>query len=146
MKIIDFFIAVNNVTNRNAFSVLNKIKFYSIVRYLNRNIAYVVLRIIYSITKSGRHNQIAGNKFCPFIVSLTSFPARIDNLDLTLETILRQELKPFKILVYLSKEQIRDRSFLSQRLLGLEKRGVEFVFVDGDIKSHKKYYYVLRDF
>lgn len=75
------------------------------------------------------------------IVSLTSFPARIEKVWLTIETMLRQSIKPKFIILWLSKEQFASKSVLPKNLLSLEKRGLKIEIMDGDIKSHKKYYY-----
>lgn len=75
------------------------------------------------------------------IVSLTSFPARINRVWLVVETLLRQSLKPKSIILWLSKDQFYNINCLPKRLVALEKRGLRIELVDGDIKSHKKYYY-----
>ncbi len=75
------------------------------------------------------------------IVSLTSFPARIRSVWLTVETILRQSVKPQYIILWLSKDQFPSKTLLPNNLVSLEKRGLRIELVDGDIRSHKKYYY-----
>ena len=75
------------------------------------------------------------------IVSLTSFPARIEKIWLTIETMMRQSVKPRLILLWLSKEQFSSKSALPKSLLSLEKRGLRIELRKGDIKSHKKYFY-----
>lgn len=75
------------------------------------------------------------------VVSLTSFPARINKVWLVVETILRQSLKPKSVILWLSKEQFDGVECLPKKLVALEKRGLRIEFVDEDIKSHKKYYY-----
>jgi len=146
MKIVDVFIKINDFTNHKKILFLNKLKFYSIVRFLNRNVAYFILRFFYFLTSRNKQYSLGGGRSCNVIVSLTSFPARLEDLNLTLETILRQDLQPNRILVYLSSDQISSLNLLPLRLSKLTKRGVEYIFVEGDIKSHKKYYYSLKDF
>lgn len=81
------------------------------------------------------------------IVSLTSFPARIRRIHLVIESLLRQTLPPEKIVLYLSREQFGDLSVLPGKLLKLyRKRLVDIELVDGDIRSHKKYYYAFREY
>lgn len=79
------------------------------------------------------------------IVSLTSFPARINNLWIVVESLLRQTVRPQKIIIWLSKDQFTSQS-IPLSLQELEPRGVEIRFVDRDIKSHKKYYYVFQEY
>ncbi|NLM66032.1 MAG: hypothetical protein GX180_02490 [Enterococcus sp.] len=75
------------------------------------------------------------------IVSLTSFPARINKVWLTIETILRQKEKPNQIFLWLYKDEFKGKTSLPQNLLRLEKRGLEIRFCDENLKSHLKYYY-----
>lgn len=79
------------------------------------------------------------------IVSLTSFPARINDVHLVINCILRQTILPKKIILWLSKEQFNEIQ-LPHELLMLQGDIFEIRFVDGDIRSHKKYYYVLNDY
>lgn len=80
------------------------------------------------------------------IVSLTSFPARIGQVWLVIESILRQQVKPHRIILWLSKEQFSSIDILPQRLLSLQSRGLEIRMVDGDIRSHKKYVYAFKEY
>lgn len=81
------------------------------------------------------------------IVSLTSFPARIDEAWQVIECILRQTYKPKKIILWLSKEQFpRLKNDIPTSLYKLENDFFEIRFVDGDIRSHKKYYYVACEY
>lgn len=81
------------------------------------------------------------------IVSLTSFPSRISTLYLVIYSLLRQETRPDKITLWLSADEFPNgKADLNTQLTELEKYGLEIYFVDGNIRSHKKYYYVFRQF
>lgn len=80
------------------------------------------------------------------IVSFTSFPARIENVWQVVECMLRQTYRPKKIFLWLSSEQFPSKDNLPQSLLELENDIFEIKFVDGDIRSHKKYYYVAKEY
>jgi hypothetical protein len=80
------------------------------------------------------------------IVSLTSFPARINRVWLVIETIFRQTKKPEKIILWISKEQFPSLNFLPKRLLKQIDRGLDIRIVDNDIRSYKKYYYTLKEY
>lgn len=80
-----------------------------------------------------------------YIVSLTSFPGRINEVWTTVETLLRQSVKPDKIILWLSEVQFPDK-VVPQSLLDLRSRGLEIEFVKDDIRSHKKYYYAFERF
>lgn len=79
------------------------------------------------------------------ICSLTSFPARIDQVWVAIECLFRQSILPDRIILWLSKEQFPD-SKLPESLMRQQKRGLEIEFVADDIKAHKKYHYALKRF
>jgi len=104
------------------------------------------LSIYYKFLSDKRKNSLHSikKKKAPVYISLTTYPPRITTLWLTLETLLHQTVLPDKIIVYLSRKQFSDESKLPKILLKQQKRGIDFVFVDEDYKSHKKYYYLLK--
>lgn len=79
------------------------------------------------------------------IVSLTTFPPRINHVILTLKSILNQSVKPARIMLYLSEEQFVYNS-LPKSLKNLQEYGVTIEFVKGDIKSYKKLLYAKSQF
>ena len=79
------------------------------------------------------------------IVSLTSFPKRIDTLWITVETLLRQTMKPDEIILWLAEEQFNGIDSVPQKLLEQQKRGLTIRFCD-DLRSHKKYYYAMQEY
>lgn len=92
----------------------------------------------YGITKEKRSQKI--------IVSLTSYPRRICTVFLTIETLLRQNMKPDMIIIWLANEQFPNGlEDLPVNLTSLQNRGLTIRFCD-DIKSHKKYYYVMQEY
>lgn len=79
-----------------------------------------------------------------FIVSLTSFPARISQIWITIETILRQSFKPDEIILWLDEEQFKGIE-LPETLVRLKSRGLTIRFCN-DLRSHTKYYYAIQQF
>ena len=77
------------------------------------------------------------------IVSLTTFPARIDAASYAIKSLFNQTLKPDKIILWLAKEQFCDFQF-PDILQALCDRGMEIRFCE-DLKAHKKYYYALKN-
>ena len=78
------------------------------------------------------------------IVSLTSFPARIGNVYLTVESLLRQKVRPQRVVLWLSEEQFKGIS-VPASLRKLEKYGLDIEFCE-DLRSHKKYYGSMRKY
>lgn len=80
------------------------------------------------------------------IVSLTSFPARIEYVWQVVECMFRQSKRPEKIILWLSKEQFPDFNYLPKSLTERLCDSFEIRLMEGDIRSHKKYYYVLKEY
>lgn len=80
------------------------------------------------------------------IVSLTSFPARIDLVYITIRSILNQTQRPQKIVLWLGDEQFPFREkTLPKSLLDLKSAGLEIEFCE-DIKAHKKYFFAFQKY
>ena len=79
------------------------------------------------------------------VCSLTSFPARIDEIWISIETIFRQTYKADEIILWLSKDQFLGRE-LPQSIQNCQEKGLTIRWVDGDLRSHKKYFYVLQEY
>ncbi len=78
------------------------------------------------------------------VVSLTSYPARLDRLHLTIKSIFRQTCAADRIILYLGEDC--NSSELPKNLLRLKKHGLEIVYVEGNLGPHKKYYYSVKDY
>ena len=81
----------------------------------------------------------------PVIVSLTTFPARIDYVHLAIMSLLNQTVKPERIILWLASEQFRDVK-IPDTLKDLCRYGLEIRYCEEDILAHKKYYYAMRTF
>lgn len=78
------------------------------------------------------------------IVSLTSFPARIESVAITIKSLLMQSLKPDEMILWLAQEQFPQKeNGLPARLLELKKYGLTINWCN-DIKSYKKLIPALR--
>ena len=82
------------------------------------------------VTKEKRDLQI--------VVSLTSYPKRIDTIYLAIRTILNQTLKPDHVILNLATEQFPEgEESLPIKLLDLKHYGLEINWTE-DIRSYKK--------
>lgn len=127
-------------------------KFGKIGKALNRFVRIFVKRHLDSKMKSYFINNPidvgvnkSQNRKRKLICSMTSFPARIDEVWICLETIFRQTLKADEIVLWLSKEQFEGIK-LPESLINCEKKGLTIRWVDEDLRSHKKYYYALQEY
>lgn len=74
----------------------------------------------------------------PLVVSLTSFPARAKAVSYTIESILSQEVKPDRVVLWLADSQFPNKEKdLPKRLLRLREYGLEVRWTT-DIRSFKK--------
>lgn len=81
------------------------------------------------------------------IVSVTTFPKRIDKIWIVIESLLHQTLPPKIVILTLSKLQFPSKADLPNQLLKLEEEGaVEIIWTNDDLRSHKKYYYVMQKY
>lgn len=79
------------------------------------------------------------------IVSLTSFPDRIQTVWITIATILNQTVKPQKVILWLASEQFpQGEAELPQNLLKFKQYGLTIRFCE-NLYSHKKYFYAMKE-
>ena len=79
------------------------------------------------------------------IVSLTTYPDRFNVVHLAIESLLNQTIKPNKIVLWLSKEEVK-KFPLPKRIYKLQKRGVSLKFVNENLRQYKKLIYALREY
>lgn len=90
--------------------------------------------------------KIEGSNRTRVIVSLTSFPARINDVWKTVVSLMNQDYQPDKIILWLAREQHHSIKLLPKSLTRLVSYGLEIRFVDLDYRSHKKYLYAFSEF
>lgn len=89
------------------------------------------------------NKSIINNK--KIVVSLTSFPERINYVYKTIYSIMNQSLKPNAIILWLSVSQFPEKdSDLPNELIALKKYGLTIKWVDEDLKSYKKLVYTIQ--
>jgi hypothetical protein len=124
---------ISKITNRIIAKILKRILDFTVPRYFEKT----QKNYPFGVNRISNEEEI--------IVSLTSFPARIDYVWITVECLLRQSNPPNRIILWLSRLQFEGHN-LPQRLIEQKKRGLDIEFVEDDIRSHKKYYYCLERF
>lgn len=114
---------------------MNVIKFikYKIslfIKYIKELINIILLRI------KGRKPFINNNN-SNIIVSLTSFPARINQAWISIETIFQQNYKPNKVVLVLSEIEFPNKK-LPKKIQQQIHRGLEIIWTNDNIRSYKK--------
>lgn len=79
------------------------------------------------------------------IVSLTTYHKRLPIVHLTIESILNQSVKPNKLILWLSNEDLTDGK-VPVKLTKLESRGLDIRVMDENIRSYKKLIYTLNNY
>jgi hypothetical protein len=74
-----------------------------------------------------------------FVVSLTSFPARIGTLHFVIQSLLEQTCVPEEIHVWLGADEIPNRNWLPRALLDFEKRGLHVHFAPRTFHQYDKF-------
>lgn len=77
------------------------------------------------------------------VASLTTFPARINQVRYAILSILLQTVRPHRIVLWLAREQFPEEE-IPENLRDLCQHGLEVRFCD-DLRSHKKYCYALQE-
>lgn len=78
------------------------------------------------------------------IVSLTSFPARLEYVYICLAQLFNQSLAPDRIILWLAEPQFPSKQ-LPENLTPYIEKGLEVRFCPLDIKGHKKYFYAMQE-
>lgn len=113
--------------------------YWKIVYKINK----VLVNLLFPLV--GRRKQDCGvDAESMIVVSLTTYPARVASVWITVTSLLQQTMKPCKVILWLAEEQFPEHR-LPGSLLRLQKRGLEIRFCD-DIKPHKKYYYAMQEY
>ncbi len=143
MKLIDILhkanrrLAVNN-------SIWERLQMRRMARLTIKVLSNTLLPLTYKLCKPSGTDM---RETIPVVVSLTSFPVRIGRIWIVIESILRQTVRPNRIILWLSREQFpNEEKDLPQNLLDQHCRGLDIRFVDGDIRSYKKFYYLIKEF
>lgn len=127
--------------SREGIGIIGKI-FFRIVKFLCIAFIQFICFIKYILLKIDPQ-PLSYEKERP-IVSLTTFPARIQSVWLVLLSMFYQTYRPSKILLILTQEEFPGgRSSLPESVRRMEKLGVEIIFQPFNLKPHNKYYYAL---
>ena len=140
MKLQDFFDEINSRAFRNG---TEGNYLYKLARLFVRKAANLVLPVYLKSQKRNNCDRVKAD----VIVSLTSFPARINQVWYTIRTLKQQSVVPEKIILWLSKEQFPHAIFDIPKELQEEfDEQFEIRFIDDDLRSHKKYFYSFEEF
>lgn len=108
----------------------------------DETLANIVIKYYDNIkSKKGLNNSPRKRRV---IVSMTSIPSRIDTTWIAIESILRQNYRPDKIILWLGESPFKGVK-LPEKLLQQRKRGLEIRFCE-DIGPYTKIIYTLEEY
>lgn len=112
-------------------------------------IANIFLPLYFHLTSGFHRNKIPEpdpGRELRYIVSMTTFPLRIDKVWLVLEAMMHQKTKPDSIILWLYKDDFTGKESFSKSLLKLEKRGIQIRFCPENLMPHLKYFYTMMEY
>lgn len=89
-------------------------------------------------------HKLSGEIEPSVVVSLTTFPKRFSVVHLAIKSILLQTKRPDRVICYLGSDCSPE--ILTDKMKALEQYGVEYRFVEDNIKPHKKYFYAMQKY
>ena len=118
-------------------------KIQSSLRFIIREFSNFSLPFYLKFTR--KNVQLDKNNI---IVSLTTFPQRIDKIWIVVECMVRQKIRPQKIILWLAKSQFPNEynDLPSNLSYYINNKLIDIRFVNEDLRSHKKYYYALNEY
>lgn len=131
-SILAFWFSVNDIDDHYV------IKFFGI-KFCKKHGVWVNIK---EVNESG----VTSEKRTPqVIVSLTTYPARINSVYKTISTLLHQTVKPDRVVLWLAEPQFPDK-ILPENLTRLQEFGLEIKWAEKDIRSFKKLIPSLKEF
>lgn len=82
---------------------------------------------------------VTENNKQPYTIALTSFPARMSTLPFVIRSLMEQTYSPEQINLYIGRDEIPNRNWLSRDLLAFEEHGLNICFVDRTFHQYDKF-------
>lgn len=103
---------------------------------INSLLANVIIPVSYKITKPPKVRKVVDD----VIVSLTTYPPRIDEASLCIESLLRQTVRPKRLILWLAVSDYQSIKQVPKKITKLIDEGLEIKLCE-DLKSYKKIYF-----
>ncbi len=112
-------------------------------RFIRVRVKWAAQKCFFSLVPVGDALNTERRDFS-ITISLTSFPPRLATLHLCIKSLMRQTMKPDRIVLYLGADC--EGIPLPKRLRALTAKGLAVRYVGGDLRPHKKYVYAMQEF
>ncbi|WP_317929968.1 hypothetical protein [Halioxenophilus sp. WMMB6] len=94
---------------------------------------------------AGKEPGVGNSCAHEIVISLTTYDKRIDNVCLTIESLMRQTLKADRIVLNVAAQDFSPET-LPVSLQLQHQRGLEIVYVDEDLGPYTKFFYTLQKY
>lgn len=113
-----------------------------ICRKIKKELSVIKAKQAFAFSKSRPYTETVHDE--QLVCVATTIPSRINVLHNSIESILRQTIRPHKIVIYLGKN-LFEGVVLPDNLINLCQFNVEFRYVE-DVRVHTKYFYAFQEF
>ena len=124
---------------------LRKIYFFSL--HLKHIIFSFFLQPYYVLMAQNKETKKEPYNYGQIIISLTSYPARINGAYYAICSLLNQSVPANKIILTLIKSEfpLGEKS-LPSRILALKAKGLEILWGEENLRPHNKYFYTMQKY
>ena len=144
-----FLIIENKILRQTSIIIDNSVNFVSnsqkmkeSLHQVNKDKYSVINEILIDVFPEYKINTLERQK--KIIVSLTSTKSRFKKLNLVLESIFNNTMKPSKIILTLCKN---DSNYLTKYLNDkIKNKRIELILTDINLKSHNKYFEIMKKY
>lgn len=119
-----------------------------------KTICHIILSVLYHLNNFLcwyyhyiDRKKIHSPESCDYVVSLTTYPARVGNVWKVIEMAAHQKgiKDKYAICLYLIKDEFKGIE-LPKKIKELQARGLTIKFEDENLRCHNKYFYAFKDF
>lgn len=141
-KLYDFYLSLPSDYSFGIFSkVINRLVRKFVKKHLDKKVVNKYKKEIGCCSLGVNNTE---ERLPRVIVSLTSFPGRIETIWICLESLLRQTYKPDKLILWLADSQFPDRK-IPDSLCRLQDKGLTIEWRD-NLRAHTKYHYAMQEY
>lgn len=141
-------VVFNRRVHENNLTIASKTNFNSDIRkkYINliENTIYKNKKQAMIECKTGKYTEIKQQDAYKIVVSLTSYPERFKYVPSVIESILRNNMKPYKICLCVHKDDMSKLTTEIKELVNNNK--IEIIEAEENLRPHCKYYYTMKKY
>gem|GEM_PF-599464 len=117
--------------------------------YIKKKVSIQTFFFTKKIEKKFQHHKLESKSY-PFgelYISLTSFPARLQATYFAICSLFAQDTPANKIILTLAKDEFPNgEKDIPQKILDFQKKGLEILWCDENLKPHNKYFYAMKKY